>query len=102
MFPNGFNHGNSTKDADECPEHGHQVARALGLGLAITKPVGDGIRDVVPWRRRYEGVEEPVNVEVPRVVAGRHDGACFYALRAMLVSVERVEYDLGGRYRQSL
>lgn len=79
MFSNGFNHGNSTKDADKGPEDGHQVARALRLGLAIAEPVGDGIWDVVPWRRRNKRVEKPVNVEVPGMVAGRHDGDCLYA-----------------------
>lgn len=84
MFPNGFNHENSSKDADKGPKDLHQVARALRLGLAVSEPVGDGIRDVIPWRRRNEGVEEPVNVEVPGMMA-RHGGGCFYASQLMLV-----------------
>lgn len=76
MLSNGFNHGNSTKDAEESPEDGHQVACSLRLRLAKAKPVGDGVRDVVPWRRRNQGIEEPVNVEVPGMVDGRHRVAC--------------------------
>lgn len=73
MLADGLNHGNGAKDAEKGPEDGHQVARLLRLRLAVSKPVRHGVRDVLPWRRRDEGVEEPVNVEVPAVV-DRHDG----------------------------
>lgn len=73
MFADGLNHGNGTKDAQKGPEDGHQVARIRGLRLAVSKPVRHGVRDVFPWRRRDEWVEEPVDVEVPAVV-NRHDG----------------------------
>lgn len=74
MHADGFNHGNGAKDTQKGPEDGHQVASLLGLGLAVSEPVRHGIRDVFPWRRRHEWVEEPVNVEVPAMVDGRHDG----------------------------
>jgi hypothetical protein len=74
MFADCLNHSNGTKDTDEGPEDGHQVTRLLRLSLAVSKPVGHGVRDVFPWRRRDEWVEESIDVEIPAVMDRHDDG----------------------------
>lgn len=58
------------KDANEGPKGGHEVARVGGLGPAMAEKMGDGIRQVSPWRRRDNGIEIAVNVKIPRVMGG--------------------------------
>lgn len=70
--------GDGAKYANECPECRHQVTRVDWFGLAIAQEMGDGIRHVIPWRRGDNGVEEAINVKVPRVMRSRSrhgDGA---------------------------
>lgn len=74
VFRHDFNDDNSSKDADKRPRHGHQVTRRGRLDSAVAKPPGDGVREVLPWRRRDDGVDDTIDVEVPGAEA--HDG-CF-------------------------
>lgn len=69
MFRDDFNDDNSSKDADKGPRHGHQVTRRGRLGSAVAKPPGDGVREVLPWRRRDDGVDDTIDVEVPSAEA---------------------------------
>lgn len=71
MHRHNLDNGNGTEDTDKCPEDGHQVTRRDGLRLAISEEVRNGVRKVSPWRRRYQRVQEAVNVEIPQLV--RHD-----------------------------
>jgi hypothetical protein len=50
---------------------------------------------MIPWRRRDKGIEESVNVEVPRVM-NTHDGGCDYAMPLYLVLFESI-LTVGGR-----
>lgn len=75
VFGHDFNDDNSSKDADKRPRHGHQVTRRGRLGSAVAKPPGDGVREVLPWRRRDDGVDDTIDVEVPSAKA--HDGWLF-------------------------
>lgn len=68
MHGDDLDDDNGAKDADESPEGGHEVACVDGLGAAVAEEVGDGIGEVVPWRRGDYGIEEAINVEIPGVV----------------------------------
>lgn len=46
-----FNNDESTEDANKGPKRRHQVAHRRGLILSIAKEPGDGIREMLPWRR---------------------------------------------------
>lgn len=68
MHGHDLNYDDGAKDADKGPKGWHQVAGIGGLGFAVAQKVGDWERDVFPWRRGDERIEEAINVKVPRVV----------------------------------
>lgn len=107
VLRDGFDDGYGAKYTDKGPEDGHEVACVLGLGLAVAEPARDGVREVLPWRRRHYRVEEAVNVEVPRVVplggigiGGAHcQGGQVAVERRVMVSPARRVYVLGENTR---